>query len=521
MFGFESTTGSATGTGLSNYGWKGRSFADIDEAVEAYKTEYLPKVAHLPMGLRERIGDYIYHTGRSPEDLMLYAAGVISLDEINSPKVHSAEWAKNKSYLEGLYDNPEFWKSIDMAKHNVYRTTRDKAKGLSYTLENPNPAYPLSWSKRAELWGDPLAAATPAAPMISRPASPYSPITATPAGGVTIDPPAVDDYTLSGYQYGYPHPSFIDYGSPELNTRTDPSMAPTPTVITDPSAVTVNPLVSGVPPLSPVPLEPFEVPGLPETAPAYIPPGEGGGLSPYERMIKYGRRAGEFGKKNWPLLGDIAQVAAPWMVAAQHYKNLRDYPFEKNIPYLVHELIKAAKISVQPFLKASSRAMNAAFNQIDSSTSANTGANLALKMKAYANKLEADGKALGQINMLNVANDLKAQVADYKRKYANTTTLMKSQELDKQDLAAEMEAKIEARKAMATATETTGHAFNAKLKRDMEYKLLNLLVTDYGFDGGTVYDLYNKMYTPDEIVEFLGKPEDLAKWESDRERLGL
>lgn len=147
---FEASKGSAAGTGLSNFGYNTRNPKDIEEAISFFKQDYLPKVQNFPMGLRERLGDYAYNTGRSINDLLLYAAGKISLDDINSSKVFTDEWDRYKDeVLNEFNTNPSLftWK-LDKAKDDVYKTTK-QVNG------QPNPAYYNTWNYRADMW-DPI-----------------------------------------------------------------------------------------------------------------------------------------------------------------------------------------------------------------------------------------------------------------------------------------------------------------------------------------------------------------------------
>lgn len=150
---FEAKSGSATGKGLSNWGynnWKKfghpRPPRNIEEAIEYFKKDFLPKVAGYPLEIRKRLGDYAYNSGRSIEDLLLLAAGKISLDDINSSKVFTEDWNKYKDEIQKSLNDPAFAKKLDSARHDVAKTTK------GYTLENPNPAYDASWSKRIDMW---------------------------------------------------------------------------------------------------------------------------------------------------------------------------------------------------------------------------------------------------------------------------------------------------------------------------------------------------------------------------------
>ena len=189
---FEATKGSSTGGGLDNWGYnspkgyrydsntnlyvrkgakpdsngkykKSDLYKEIDkkgnvtygeytppktikEAVERFKKEYLPDFIDYPLEVRKRLADYAYNSGRSVEDLLLFAAGKISLDDINSSKVFTEDWDKHKDEIKKSLNDPAFIKKLDNARRDVAKTTK------GYTLENPNPSYDASWSYRIDMW---------------------------------------------------------------------------------------------------------------------------------------------------------------------------------------------------------------------------------------------------------------------------------------------------------------------------------------------------------------------------------
>lgn len=132
--------------GLSNWGYNSRDPKSIDEAIAFFKQDFLPKVQQYPAGVKERMADYIYNTGRSPEDFLLYAAGKITLSQLNSPKNFTSEWNKFKPEIEKMMADPSFVQTIDNKKADVYKTTKGG------TLKNPNPAYNATWSDRINMW---------------------------------------------------------------------------------------------------------------------------------------------------------------------------------------------------------------------------------------------------------------------------------------------------------------------------------------------------------------------------------
>jgi hypothetical protein len=169
---FESTKGSSSGTGLANYGikksdweskypdiWKDNK-VDEQEAIDFIKAEYLPKVKDYPEAIQKRLVDYAFNTGRSIEDLLLYADGRITLDDINSANTFTPQWSSAKKDIEKKLSDPAFITKLDDAKLNVYKTTKPVGG-------KPNPAFSASWEPRVNMWNDPVtstsAAGTPSA----------------------------------------------------------------------------------------------------------------------------------------------------------------------------------------------------------------------------------------------------------------------------------------------------------------------------------------------------------------------
>jgi hypothetical protein len=143
---YESERGSQWGTGLPYWGNLKRKPATIDEAVQYFIKDYLPRVAEYPRGIRERLGDYYYNTGRKPEDLLLYTAGLISLEQINSKENLRSIWKRNSNALKQFYSDSVFVNRLDSCKDLVYRATK-VADG------KPNPAYLKTWKPRTYMWG--------------------------------------------------------------------------------------------------------------------------------------------------------------------------------------------------------------------------------------------------------------------------------------------------------------------------------------------------------------------------------
>lgn len=172
MLQFEREHGSSDYGPLTNFGfnnWQKLGHehppTSIDEAVQYYKTDFLPKISSYPAGIKERMGDYIFNTGRNPNDLLLLSSGLATLDEVNSddPTI-AAELKKrfdqNKDKITTNLSKPDFVKSLDYSRDQLYKTTgsyvdpNNPNKRIHYTLDNPNPSYTNAWSKRLnDLYG--------------------------------------------------------------------------------------------------------------------------------------------------------------------------------------------------------------------------------------------------------------------------------------------------------------------------------------------------------------------------------
>jgi hypothetical protein len=149
---YEYQSGSSTGTGLKNWGYNSRNPKTKQEAIKYFKQDYLPKVKQYPLGLRERAADYLYNTGRSFNDLLLYNAGKINLDDINSPKTFDKEWQQHKPEIESMYSNPDFINNLDQSKLDVYRTTKPIKDALGN--KTTNPQFDATWKNRVGIFGN-------------------------------------------------------------------------------------------------------------------------------------------------------------------------------------------------------------------------------------------------------------------------------------------------------------------------------------------------------------------------------
>jgi len=156
---YETNNGSAGGTGLTNYGIKKDKWApkysylnkntiNKKDAIKFIKEEYLSKVKNYPPEIQKRLVDYAYNSGRSIEDLLLFADGKISLDDINSSNVYTDKWKDNKSEIEKNLKNPEFVSKLNNARDQVAKTTK-QINGQA------NPAYENTWYDRVRMF-DPV-----------------------------------------------------------------------------------------------------------------------------------------------------------------------------------------------------------------------------------------------------------------------------------------------------------------------------------------------------------------------------
>ena len=143
---FESTQGSASGTGLSNYGIKKDVWASKypkmweddkitkEEAIEFIKQEYLPKVKDYPEEVQKRLVDYAYNTGRNIEDVLLLASGKTDLNSVQNKKTDFNLFNKEKANIIKNMSDPSFISKLDQAKSQIYQDTWSK-KGTPDVFE--------------------------------------------------------------------------------------------------------------------------------------------------------------------------------------------------------------------------------------------------------------------------------------------------------------------------------------------------------------------------------------------------
>ena len=85
------------------------------------------------------LADWNFNSGRSATDVLAYAAGDITLDKWND---------SGKNPLPKNFDKITL-KQVEAAKHDGYKTDgKNPATKERYTIEEPNPAYGLTWKHR-------------------------------------------------------------------------------------------------------------------------------------------------------------------------------------------------------------------------------------------------------------------------------------------------------------------------------------------------------------------------------------
>ena len=160
IFDYESTSGSASGKGLKDFGFTdkkykaakydkyregGKSGAPLtrEGALQIFEEEYVSKVpSEYPEIIKEQLVDWKFNAGRSITDLLLVADGTLTEEEAKEDKIFTEEWNREKARIEkGIKENPEEWKAkIKEAKRKMYK------------LNNPD-TYEKTWKNRIEIFG--------------------------------------------------------------------------------------------------------------------------------------------------------------------------------------------------------------------------------------------------------------------------------------------------------------------------------------------------------------------------------
>lgn len=181
---YEYQHGSPTGTGLSDWGYHTRRPKTLDEAVGYFQQDYLPKVQGLPMGLRERAGDFLYNTG---EDARLYMLDQYVRQYENMPGgladrgAYRAKGAKAGEFenLYGTYQSKidalpieERVKLMDAGRDYYYRN-------INTVNGQPSAAYNATWKPRLGIFGQ-YQAPKPVAPVAQPAAQATAPVVQQP-----------------------------------------------------------------------------------------------------------------------------------------------------------------------------------------------------------------------------------------------------------------------------------------------------------------------------------------------------
>lgn len=141
---YESCCGSSIGTGLPYWGFTGSHFAkkrpgNINDAIKLFHRYFLPSVKQFPYGAKQRLGDFYFNTGRSPEKFLLYASDIITLSQLKNKKGYKYLWSKHKVKILKTCRDKRFLKKIDDAKSKYYRS-------ISIST------YEATWKNRIYMW---------------------------------------------------------------------------------------------------------------------------------------------------------------------------------------------------------------------------------------------------------------------------------------------------------------------------------------------------------------------------------
>jgi len=160
---FEREEGSAMGTGLDNYGWNNlpageQAPTNIKEATDMFQRNYGAKAKALGITNNDAstyVADYMFNSGRKPEDFLLYASGKASLADVNGTASLDAQWQANKDQiLKDINSGKISMETLAQKRDDILKTTRAKVKPTNPNDPStavPNDAYINSWQKRAAL----------------------------------------------------------------------------------------------------------------------------------------------------------------------------------------------------------------------------------------------------------------------------------------------------------------------------------------------------------------------------------
>lgn len=145
---YESCCGSEFGTGLAHWGFTSKYYNNnrpqsIEQAIEFFKRDFLGAAKPFPLGVRERVADFYFNSGKQPKVLLLYANKNISLESLRKNKLSVSLWEKNKIEILNKCTSADFIAAIDNAKIEYYKWVSEKQK---------NKAFSLTWEKRVNMW---------------------------------------------------------------------------------------------------------------------------------------------------------------------------------------------------------------------------------------------------------------------------------------------------------------------------------------------------------------------------------
>lgn len=133
--------------------WEKERPKNIDQAIALFKKQYLPLVANLPEGIRERAADFIYNSGEDPRLYMLdqyvrkYGDMPLGLPGRGSYRFNEVNESKfgelYKQYEDAINKLPieERIALLDQGRDFYY-------KGIDTVNGKPNPAYEATWKGR-------------------------------------------------------------------------------------------------------------------------------------------------------------------------------------------------------------------------------------------------------------------------------------------------------------------------------------------------------------------------------------
>lgn len=143
--------------GLSNWGYNSRNPTSIDEAINFFKQDYLPKVQNFPMGLKERAADFMYNTGVDPRIYLLDQYIIQNEKGMGLPgrSLYKTQ-GLNSPQFEKVYS--QYQSKIDALPLEERIRLLDEGRDFYYQNINrvdnkPNPAYAATWQPRLNIFG--------------------------------------------------------------------------------------------------------------------------------------------------------------------------------------------------------------------------------------------------------------------------------------------------------------------------------------------------------------------------------